>query len=127
MNKAIISGRLGKDPESRFTDNGSLVVTFSVATSIKTKEGEQTTWHNVVVWNKTAENCQKYLQKGSLVLVDGRIVHREFVGKDGIKKMRPEIVANTVEFLGSKPQGQQADTPHQVEQQYESSLEDIPF
>jgi single-strand DNA-binding protein len=106
MNKAIIVGRLGKDPEVRFTPSGAAVASFSVATdeSYATKDGkkvESTEWHNITAWNKLAELCGEYIKKGSQVLVEGKIKTEKYE-KDGVTKYSTKIVAETVKFLDSK-------------------------
>lgn len=103
VNKAIILGRLGRDPELRVTKSGTPVANMSVATSesYKDKKGEKqerTEWHRIIVWDKLAELCDKYLEKGSQVYIEGRIQTREWE-KDGVKRYTTEIVAYTVQFL----------------------------
>lgn len=119
VNKAIIVGNLGGDPELRFTKSGTAACNFSVATSDDwvDKEGnkqERTEWHRIVAWGKTAELCGEYLKKGRQVYLEGRIQNREYE-KDGETKYVTEIVAQSVQFLGSKPQvsssGPSADVP----------------
>src|SRR5690606_26707219 len=110
VNKAIILGNLGKDPEVRFTNSGQAVCQFSVATSERWLDSdgnkqERTEWHNVVVWGKQAENCGQYLNKGSQVFVEGRIQTRSYDDKDGNKRYMTEIVAKDVRFLGGKSGG----------------------
>ena len=105
VNSVHLVGRLGGDPELRYTPNGNAVASFSVATSekYKDKEGnqqEKTEWHRVIVWNKPAEACHEYLRKGSLVFVGGKITYRSYDDKDGVKHNITEIVANRVRFLG---------------------------
>ncbi len=112
MNKAIIIGNLGRDPELRYTNSGMAVANFTVATSERFggKDGgekkERTEWHRIVVWGAQAESCSKYLSKGRKVAVDGRIQSREWEDKDGNKRTTTEIVAQNVEFLSSKGEGQ---------------------
>jgi len=106
LNKALLIGNLGKDPELRFTTAGKAVCNFSVATSesytdAQGQKVEKTDWHNVVVWEKQAENCKKYLSKGSKVFVEGKIQTREWEDKQGGKRYTTEIVAQTVKFLSS--------------------------
>ena len=105
MNRAIILGNLGADPDLRYTQGGQAVANFNVATSEKwvDKQGqaqEKTEWHRIVVWGKSAENCGKYLKKGRQVLVEGSIHTREWEDKDGVKKYTTEIKAQNVQFLG---------------------------
>lgn len=101
INKAIIVGRLGREPEMRYTANGKAVCNFSVATDSGFGDNKQTEWFNVVVWEKTAEACAQYLDKGSLVYVEGRMQTRSW-DKDGEKKYRTELIGERVQFLDSK-------------------------
>ena len=106
INKVILIGRLGQDPELKYTPAGQAVTTFSLATSEmwNDKNGqrqERTEWHRIVVWGKTAENCSKYLGKGRQIFVEGRLQTRSWE-KEGQKHYTTEIIANTVQFLGSK-------------------------
>jgi len=110
VNKVILVGRLGRDPETRFTGGGQAVANFSLATdrSFKDKNGErqkQTEWHKLVVWGKQAEIAQQYLKKGSLVYVEGRIQSREWQDKEGQKRTSFEIVVENFRMLGSKGDG----------------------
>jgi len=98
VNKVILIGRLGKDPELKNTASGSSVCSFSLATSKKYKDKEQTQWHNVVAFGKLAEICGKYLQKGRQAYIDGEIRYEEYE-KDGVKKYITKIIANEVSFL----------------------------
>jgi single-strand DNA-binding protein len=105
VNKAIIVGNLGKDPEVRFTQSGRAMARFSVATteSWMDKENgrqERTDWHNVVVWGKQAESCGQYLAKGRQVYIEGSIRSRSYDDKEGNKRYITEIVAQRVQFLG---------------------------
>jgi single-strand DNA-binding protein len=105
VNKAIIIGNLGRDPEVRFTPNGRARATFSVATTERWvdqngQKQEKTEWHNIVVWGKQAETCGQYLAKGRQVYVEGRITNRSYDDKDGNKRYISEIVARDVRFLG---------------------------
>lgn len=104
VNKTILVGRLGRDPETRFTGGGTAVANFSIATdeTFKDKNGEKqkrTEWHKIIVWGKQAEVAQKYLKKGGLVFIEGRIQSREWE-KDGEKHRSFEIVATTFRMLG---------------------------
>jgi single-strand DNA-binding protein len=104
VNKVILIGRLGKDPELRYTPGGQPVASFTLATSERwnDKNGqrqEKTEWHTVVVWAKLAELVNKYLKKGSAAYVEGRITTRSWDDRDGNKKYKTEIVANQIQFL----------------------------
>ncbi len=107
VNKVILVGRLGQDPELKHTPAGGTVCQFSLATSENwlDKQGqkqEKTEWHRVVVWGKLAETCNQYLAKGRQAYVEGRLQTRSWDDKDGQKRYTTEIVANTIQFLGSK-------------------------
>jgi single-strand DNA-binding protein len=102
INKAIIVGNLGADPETRFTTGGKCVGELRVATSYGFGEAAKTEWHRGVIWEKTAEACGKYLKKGSKVYVEGRIQTRSYEDKEGAKRYVTEIVANEVKFLDGK-------------------------
>jgi single-strand DNA-binding protein len=105
VNKAIIMGNLGQDPELRYTAGGAAVCTLSIATTDVRNDPnggrqERTEWHRVVVWNKQAENCAKYLSKGRSVYVEGRIQTRSWDDQNGQKRYSTEVVAQTVQFIG---------------------------
>ncbi|MFP6664295.1 MAG: single-stranded DNA-binding protein [Deltaproteobacteria bacterium] len=105
VNKAIILGRLGADPEIRFTQSGAGVCNFNVATDTvwKDKDGQKqsrTEWHRIVVWGNQAEPCSKYLTKGREVYVEGEIQTRSWEDKDGNKRWTTEIRARDVRFIG---------------------------
>jgi single-strand DNA-binding protein len=107
VNKVILVGRLGRDPETRFTGGGQAVGNFSLATddNYKDKNGERqkrTEWHRITVWGKQAEIAQQYLKKGSLVFVEGRIQSREWQDKEGQKRVSYDIVASNFRMLGGR-------------------------
>jgi single-strand DNA-binding protein len=111
VNKVIVLGNLGKNPEVRYTQGGQAVANFSVATSESwadkntgTKQ-ERTEWHRIVVWGKVAELCGQYLSKGRKVYIEGRLQTRDWTDKEGKKNYTTEVVANQVVFLGSKEDG----------------------
>lgn len=115
VNKALIIGRLGADPEMRTITNGQNVAQLSVATSENwtDRDGqrqERTEWHRVVVWGKLAEICGKYLAKGREVFIEGRIQTRSWEDQQGQKRYTTEIVANNVQFIGSRPTDQKDNT-----------------
>ena len=110
VNKVILVGRLGRDPETRYTGGGQAVANFSVATdeTYKDKNGERqkrTEWHKIVVWGKQAEIAQQYLKKGSLIFIEGRIQSREWQDKEGKKRTSFEIVASNFRMLGGRGDG----------------------
>ena len=113
VNKVILVGRLGRDPETRYTSGGQAVANFSLATdeSYKDRSGERqkrTEWHKIVVWGKQAEIAQQYLKKGSLVFIEGRIQSREWQDKEGQKRTSFEIVATNFRMLGGRSDGMAA-------------------
>lgn len=106
VNKVILVGRLGADPELRYTSNGNPVATLSLATSEKwkDKEGqpqEKTEWHRVVLWSKLAELAGQYLNKGRQVYIEGKLQTRKWEDKDGQTRYTTEIVGNQMQFLGA--------------------------
>ena len=110
VNKVILVGRLGRDPETRYTGGGQAVANFSVATdeTYKDRNGERqkrTEWHKIVVWGKQAEIAQQYLTKGSLIFIEGRIQSREWQDKEGQKRTSFEIVATNFRMLGGRAEG----------------------
>ncbi|MSQ46788.1 MAG: single-stranded DNA-binding protein [Deltaproteobacteria bacterium] len=113
VNKVILVGNLGKDPEVRFTPSGRAVAKFPIATAEswmdqENSRQERTEWHNIVVWGKQAESCGQYLAKGRQVFIEGAIRSRSYDDKEGIKRYVTEIVAQRVQFLGSSGGGGRA-------------------
>ena len=107
VNKVILVGNLGKDPEVKYLDNGVAVANFSLATTenYKNKEGErvsQTEWHNVVLWRGLAEVAEKYLKKGASVYVEGKIKTRKWEDKEGVTRYSTEILGENITMLGGK-------------------------
>lgn len=134
VNKAILIGNLGADPELRYTPGGQAVTNFSMATTerFKNKEGEQqerTEWHNIVCWRRTAEIANEYLKKGSPVYIEGSIQYRSYEDKDGIKRYRTDIVAQRLQLLGGRGQAERAAPapPETPEPQAPSDDDDLPF
>ena len=125
LNKVILIGRLGRDPETRYMPNGDAVCSFSLATdeSWKDKNGQRQTrteWHAITLYRKLAEIAAKYLQKGSLVYLEGKIQSRKYTGKDGIERTAYEIVCSEMKMLGGKTEGgeeQHTPPPPQARQQ----------
>ena len=112
VNKVILVGNLGKDPELRYTPSGTAVATFSLATSetYKDRDGNKQTkteWHNIVVWRQLAEICGKYLHKGKQIYVEGKIQNRSYDDRDGNKRYISEVVMNEMQMLGSRDDNQQ--------------------
>lgn len=107
VNKVILVGNVGKDPEVRYLDNGVAVAQFSLATSetYKDKSGTKQTkteWHNIVLWRGLAEVAEKYVKKGNPLYIEGKIVNRSYDDKEGNKRYITEIVGNEMKMLGSK-------------------------
>jgi single-strand DNA-binding protein len=149
VNKVILLGRLGQDPEMKYTPNGSAVCNFSMATTEAwtDKAGqkqEKTEWHRIVVWGKLAELCNQYLSKGRQAFVEGRLQTRSWDDKEGNKRYTTEILAATVQFIGgaqtdkkttdtSAGMNQSASHPTDMNQEYQVAQEthfaadDIPF
>jgi single-strand DNA-binding protein len=107
LNKVMLIGNVGRDPEMRYTANGKAVTTFSLAVNRNLGGGmdgerrEETEWFDIVAWDKLAELCSQFLQKGRQTYVEGRLHTRSWEGQDGQKRYRTEVVAQTVLFLGS--------------------------
>ncbi|MBU6447441.1 single-stranded DNA-binding protein [Patescibacteria group bacterium] len=132
LNKALIIGRLTRDPEMRNTPQGTPVCSFSIATNYVYKNAggekiEQVEYHNIVAWRKLAEIASQYLKKGSRVYVEGRIQTRSWDGQDGTKKNRTEIVMDNMIMLDSKGTGMGGtSSPTGGKSSFEQSLEEIP-
>src|SRR6516225_4964900 len=107
VNKVILVGNLGRDPEVRYLPNGEAVANFSIATSEnwKGKDGqrqERTEWHNIVMYRRLAEIAGQYLKKGRTVYIEGRIQSRKYNGKDGVERTAYEIVADQMQMVGGR-------------------------
>jgi single-strand DNA-binding protein len=131
VNKVILIGNLGKEPESKTLDGGNTVTNFSLATSesYKDKKGEKvdkTEWHNIAVWGKLAEVAAKYLKKGSSVYVEGKIQTRTWDDKDGNKRYSTDIIANNFTMLGGKSEGGSS-TAQPETASAEGDSSDLPF
>jgi len=145
VNKVILIGRLGSDPELRYTPNGDAVANFRIATNRvwKDQEGnqqERTEWHRIVAWRKLAERCGEYLKKGSHVYIEGRLETRSWEDKSGNKRYVTEIITNRMQMLGAKggvkateqappPEGvfEEKELPKDEEIKGSESEDEIPF
>ncbi len=142
INKIMLLGHVGKDPEVRYTNNGKAVATFSLATSEGWRDGqgelqERTTWHNIVVWDRLAEICKEYVKKGKQLYIEGRIQNRSYDDKDGNKRYITEVVANELILLGGGGSGDRSgdggssrgiSQPHPVESMDQAIPDsDLPF
>jgi single-strand DNA-binding protein len=133
VNRVILIGRLGRDPELKFTPAGKAVTNFTMATSETWKDDsgerqERTEWHRIVIWGKLAEVAAKYLSKGSQVYIEGKLQTREWTDKDGQKKYTTEIVASSLVMLSGKGEG--GNNPEKPESSGGLSpddLDQIPF
>lgn len=133
FNKVIIVGNLGKDPELRYTSQGTPVCTFSLATNERRKDrnGElqdQTTWFRVTMWERRAETASQYLSKGMPVYVEGRLRVEEYTDRDGKQRHSLEVTATDMQFLGKQSDGEsrpRAEQPQRTET--EPDEDDIPF
>ena len=131
VNKVILVGNLGKDPEVKYLDSGVAVANFSLATteSYKNKDGErvnQTEWHNIVLWRGLAEVAEKWLKKGSNVYIEGKIKTRKWEDKEGNARYNTEILADNMTMLGSKSTSPSSETITS-NQSTSDTADDLPF
>ena len=136
VNKAILIGNLGADPELRYTPSGAAVANFNIATTErwKDKEGqpqEKTEWHRIILWSRQAEIAKEYLHKGSSVYIEGRIQNRNYEDKDGIKRYVTEIVGQRMQLLGSRgaaaSEGGPSEAPPPPPENLGGEDNDLPF
>ena len=132
INKVILVGNLGADPEIRYSPGGMAVVNFSLATSETfSKDGQKQTkteWHKIVAFGKLAEICGQYLSKGKQIYIEGKIQTRSWDDKEGNKKYTTEIVANSMQMLGSKVEGAaHSASDVSVDNIPSSDIDDVPF
>lgn len=132
LNKVMILGHLGRDPEMRYTQSGRPVTTFSVATSRswKTSEGdrrEETEWFNIVAWGNLAEICNQYLSKGQQVYIEGRLQTRKWEDEDGNRRTTVEVVAREMVMLGEKKQKDANPGNEDLDNSFESEEDEFPF
>jgi len=127
MNKVLLFGNVGKGAETKHLESGKVVAKFSLATnkSYTNQSGEKVTdtaWHNIVMWGKTAETAEKWIKKGSSIIVEGEIAYRTYEDKDGVTKYITEIVCDKFHFAGGKKE----DKPENKEGQYQKGKVDFP-
>ncbi|HJX03787.1 MAG TPA: single-stranded DNA-binding protein [Dehalococcoidia bacterium] len=132
LNKVLLIGNVGTDPEMRFTPNGNPVTSFRLAVgrTYNTQEGErrqETDWFSIVTWGKQAESCNQYLTKGKRIFVEGRFVTSTWEGQDGQKRTRYEVNASRVIFLDKQTTGPVPSEDTAVELSEEITPEDLPF
>jgi single-strand DNA-binding protein len=130
INKVILIGNVGKDPDVRYLDNGVVKCSFSLATSesYKNKAGEKVTnteWHNIVIWRELAKAAEAYVKKGMQLYIEGKISTRSYQDKDGVQRRVTEITADTFQMLGRKQEGQQT-TEHEEKPKSEPSASEEP-
>jgi len=121
LNSVTLIGNLGKDPELTYTGSGKAIAKFSIATS---SGKDKTDWHNIVVWEKQAESCGKYLVKGSTICIQGRITQQTWDNKEGVKQYKTEIIAGVVKFLPGK---KKEEGSQELPKNGEAANDDIPF
>ncbi|HBE41225.1 MAG TPA: single-stranded DNA-binding protein [Bacteroidales bacterium] len=123
INKAILIGNVGKDPDVRTTATNKKVAKFSLATSEKRKDAEAiTSWHSIVVWDKLAEIVEKYVKKGMMLYIDGKINYGKYDDKDGNTHYYTEIIANNIQMLSKKPSDVDDDVATRPDPQAEDDL-----
>jgi single-strand DNA-binding protein len=135
VNKVILVGNLGSDPEVRYTPSGRAVANFSLATTERftNKEGEKeerTEWHKIVAWARLGEICGEYLTKGSQIYIEGRLQTRNWEDRDGNKRYTTEIIAQAMQMLGGSKKGgevKSAEESHPSEEPVSIPDDDIPF
>ena len=132
VNKVILIGNLGKDPEVKYLESGVAVANITLATTenYKNKEGEkvsQTVWHDIVLWRGLAEIAEKYLKKGSSVYIEGKIRNRKWEDKEGITRYKNEILADNMTMLGSRPSNEKSTENESQNQENPNGLDDLPF
>ena len=108
LNKIMLIGRLGKDPELNVTSDGTPITKFTLAVNRNTKTStgerkEETEWFNIVAWRQLAETCERYLHKGSKIYIEGRLSQRKYTDREGVQRTSVEVIANEMEMLDSKP------------------------
>jgi single-strand DNA-binding protein len=133
VNKVILLGNLGQDPEVRYTSSGDAVVNLSVATTEKWKDKatgqtkENTEWHKVGIFGKPAEVAAQYLKKGSQIYVEGRLKYKKYTDKNGIDKVNAEIISEDFKMLGSKSESGSKPSKAVAHSQPDEPNDDIPF
>lgn len=140
INKVILIGNIGKDPEIRVVREGNKVANFSIATTERYKDKnyqvqEQTEWHNIVIWGPLAEVVEKFVKKGSQVYIEGKMRTRSYQDQSGTTHYVTEVLANTLQLLGKKPEGQQVGEAQIFPERHEAPIaesnnaegDDLPF
>lgn len=131
INKAIVMGRLGQDPETRYTQGGDAVTTLSIATGESWKDKttgekkETTEWHRVILWRKLAEIAAEYCKKGGMVYIEGKLATRKWTDKDGVDRYTTEIIADEMQLIGGK-QEQRSEPQDSHAASYEAQMPKMP-
>jgi len=130
VNKVILIGRLGKDPEVRYTQSGTAVTNFNLATDRTYKKNDErvdeTEWHRVVAFGRTAEVCGEYLQKGSQIYIEGRLQTREWEDKDGNRRWTTEVITERMQMLGSRGDRTAGQGPPMPDDPFDKTPSDVP-
>jgi single-strand DNA-binding protein len=133
VNKAIVMGNLGADPDIRYLENGTPIATISLATNETWKDkqtGEKkshTTWHRIILWNRLAELAREYLSKGDSIYIEGKFVNRQWTGEDGITRYGTEIKGNIMQFVTTKQRNNNDGTQPMGDRHQQDFDDDIPF
>lgn len=125
INKVILIGNVGRDPEVKYTQSGTAVCNFSLATTERYNEEDHTEWHNIVAWKRLAEICGEYLTKGSKVYIEGKLTTRKWQDKDGDDKFTTEIVAREMKMLS--PRQSQHELRDELPPDPPPTSDDVPF
>lgn len=132
VNKVILVGSIGRDPEVKKTSGGKTVASLSLATNESWKDGkgerqERTEWHRVVLFEKLAEIAERYVSKGSQVYIEGKLQTRKWSDKDGVERYTTEIVGSSLQLLGPKPEGKQEERKGNSRPQHDLPDDEIPW
>jgi single-strand DNA-binding protein len=127
MNKTMLIGNLGRDPELSYTNSGKAIARFSLAVNRRVKNGDnwtdETEWFNIIAWDNLAERCNNYLRKGTKVFIEGRLQQRKYNDKEGVQRLSVEVVANDMEILTPKSQSHSSEDFISTD----GDLDDQPF
>jgi len=126
MNLVILSGNTGHQPEIKYSQSGLAIANLSLVTQEKVKDEKKTVWHKIVAFGKTAELIYEYVNKGDRITIQGRITYEEWE-KEGVKRTATKIIADKVEFGGSKKRANENEAVGMVQDVFDSKDEDIPF
>ncbi|HEU5373931.1 MAG TPA: single-stranded DNA-binding protein [Ktedonobacteraceae bacterium] len=130
LNKIMLIGNVGRDPEAKVTTSGTAVTKFTLAVTrqFKTSSGEtkeETEWFTIVAWNRLAEICDRYLKKGKKVYIEGRLTQRKYTDKEGVSRAAVEVIANDMEMLSPKEQGSSKQAQQESDEDVEALLAEL--